>query len=164
MNTTVRSNVAATLFAIAERAGLLFRRSTDASLSCGRELLQAREIADHGDWLPFLHQAGIPPRTAQRLMRVAEYAGDDEVKCATVAHLGIRRADHFLRAHGRAMGAWRTACEASPELVQDPPESPLSALAWCADPDDRAILVEVLANVFDTTVEALMGAGRNDDG
>ena len=35
----------------------------------GRDLLRARRLAEHGEWLPFLEAAGMHERTAQRLMQ-----------------------------------------------------------------------------------------------
>ena len=56
----------------------------------GRMLNEAKaEECRHGEWLPFLERTGIPPRTAQRAMRIAA-AG---VKYARLAHLGIHEID-----------------------------------------------------------------------
>ena len=155
------SNSAVALFELAEQAGQLFRRSTGDALACGRVLLQAREIAGHGSWLPFLHDAGIPTRTAQDYMQAARYAGDCTTKCATVAYLGIRRTLEFLRARDRAIATWLAACKAEPdnhEVIQRPPESVLSGLAWCDDPADRAIVAEVAAHTFGLDVAELLAA------
>ena len=51
-------------------------------------LLDAREIAEHGAWLPFLAEAGIHERTARRMM-VLSPAG---LKSDTVSDLGGIRA------------------------------------------------------------------------
>ena len=152
MEGSTGSNATAILFELAERAGRLFRRSTSDALGCGRVLLEAREVADHGRWLVFLTDAGIHARTAQRLMRIADYVGKCPVKCDTVSHLGIRRTLEFLRARDRAMAAWQAACDAEPdnhELIQSPPGCPLSGLKWCDDPKDRVILGEVAARLYD---------------
>ena len=56
----------------------------------GRMLNEAKaEECRHGEWLPFLERTGIPPRTAQRAMRIAAA----EVKYARVAYLGIHEID-----------------------------------------------------------------------
>ena len=152
MEDNARSNSAAILFELAEQIETLFRRSTDEGVACGRLLLKAREIANHGGWLPFPANAGMPARTAQRLMRVADYVGDCEVKCDTLSHLGISRTLDFLRARDRAMAAWRAACQAEPDnhdLIQNPPGCPLSGLMWCDDPNDRAVLAEVAARLYE---------------
>jgi len=77
---------------LAERAGEAFRlgrskegeardarrlgraRSLEAAkvhLDCGSMLVEAKAECRHGEWLPFLRQAGIPERSAQRRMQVA---------------------------------------------------------------------------------------------
>ena len=152
MEGSTGSNSDATLFKLAEQAGRLFRRSTSDALGCGRLVTEAREIADHGQWLPFLRDAGIHPRTAQQYMQAARFAGDCPVKCELVSHLGIRRMLEFLRASDRAMAAWQAAREAEPddhELIQSPPGCPLSGLKWCDNPKDRVILGEVAAHLYD---------------
>ena len=85
---TTRSNTRAILAELAERASALHRRSIESYIECGRVLLEAREVADHGQWGEFLHQAGIPERTAQRMTRLAR-AG---IKPDTVSDLGGIRA------------------------------------------------------------------------
>ena len=161
MESSTGSNAAAILFELAEQAGQLFRKSNDDALACGRVLLEAREIADHGGWLPFLHDAGIHPRTAQQYMQAARYAGDCPAKCELVSHLGVRRTLDFLRARDRAMAAWRAACQAEPdnhELIQGPPGCPLAGMAWCDDPADRAIMAEVAARSYGIEVSELLSA------
>ena len=153
------SNSAVSLLELAERAAKLFRRSTADALACGRLLLQARQIADHGAWLPFLRNAEIPARSAQRLMRVAEYVGDDQDRDDILSHLGVTRTLEFLRARARATATWLAACKADPddhEVIQRPPESALSGIAWCDDPADREIVAEVAAHVLDIGVEELL--------
>ena len=153
------SNSDAILFELAEQARRLFRRSTSDALGCGRLLIEAREVADHGRWLVFLTDAGIHARTAQRLMRIADYVGKCPVKYDTVSHLGVRRTLDFLRARDRAMATWRAACQAEPdnhELSQGPPGCPLTGMAWCDDPADRAVMAEVAAHVLDIGVEELL--------
>ena len=49
-------------------------RSLEAAkvhLDCGSMLVEAKAECRHGEWLPFLRQAGIPERSAQRRMQVA---------------------------------------------------------------------------------------------
>jgi hypothetical protein len=51
----------------------------------GKALLEAKHHLSHGGFLRWVEcEAGIPVRTAQAYMRVANWASD---KCATVAHL-----------------------------------------------------------------------------
>ena len=155
------SNSAAVLFELSARAGKLFRRSTADALACGRLLLQARQIADHGAWLPFLRDAEIPARSSQRLMRVAEYVGDDQDRGDILSHLGVTRTLEFLRARDRATATWLAACKADQdnrEVIQRPPESALSGIAWCDDPADREIVAEVAAHAFGIDVAELLAA------
>ena len=121
-----KNNAGAVLFELAERAGGLFRRSNADAMICGRVLLEAREIAGHGQWLPFLRDAGVTARTAQRLMKVAEFVGDNDTKCAFLSHFGMSRTLDFIRASGRSMAAWRAACADDPtnsRLITSPPEN-----------------------------------------
>lgn len=112
-------NSDAVLFELAGRAGTLFRKSNADALACGRVLLEAREIAGHGKWLSFLRDADMPARTAQRLMKAAEFVGDSDAKNDFLSHFGVSRTLDFIRASGRAMAAWRAAC------VDDPTNIPL---------------------------------------
>ena len=48
------------------------KRIEGSAMALGRNLLRARQLANHGAWLPFLAAAGVSARTAQRLMRVVE--------------------------------------------------------------------------------------------
>ena len=78
------SNTGPVLAELAERAARHYSRSTESWLACADVLLEARGLAGHGEWLPFLAQAGIPARTAQRMIRLAR-AG---IEMRHVTHLG----------------------------------------------------------------------------
>ena len=163
MKVTTPSNSGAILFEMAEQASRLYRQSTENALACGRVLVKARKIAAHGAWLSFLNDTGIAPRTAQRLMRVAEYAGEDEAKCAAVAHLGIRRTDEFLAACDHAMAAWRAARDAEPgndQLIQKLPDGPLSTLYWLDEPRDIAAMLAFTEHAFGVSVEEVLESWR----
>ena len=82
------SNSGTTLAELAQRAGALHRKSVDSWLACAEVLLEARAVAAHGEWTEFLREAGIPERTAQRMIKLAR-AG---VKADTVTFLGGVRA------------------------------------------------------------------------
>ena len=58
--------------------------SIDAYLACGHALIEAKDAAAHGEWLPWLKGAGIPERTAQRMMKLAK----SRLKADTVSDLG----------------------------------------------------------------------------
>jgi len=80
---------------LAERAGEAFRlgraRSVEAAhayIQCGLILAEAKTETGHGQWLPFLERADIPPRTAQRMMKLAATGMDAE----TLADKGVKAA------------------------------------------------------------------------
>ncbi|MCY4500144.1 MAG: hypothetical protein OXE57_01080 [Alphaproteobacteria bacterium] len=80
------------LATLADQAGASWRQSTEHWLTAAYTLKEARVLAAHGEWLPFLERAGIPRSTAARMVRLAG-AG---FKCAGAAHLGIQGADEWL--------------------------------------------------------------------
>ena len=61
----------------------------DAYREAGVRLIEAKALLGHGQWLPWLAEIGISPRTAQHYMRLARLSAD---KYATVSHLGLRKA------------------------------------------------------------------------
>jgi hypothetical protein len=95
--------------------------SAERSIAAGRALLEARELVKHGEWLPFLAQAGVHERAAQRLMKLAASG----LKSDTVSDLGgVSRALEFVRLKDRAIkhlneaqhAAGRSAEESLPSL------------------------------------------------
>jgi hypothetical protein len=58
--------------------------SIEHTLESGRLLLRAKDACAHGEWLPFLKQAGIEERTAQRHMKLVV----SELKSDMVSDLG----------------------------------------------------------------------------
>jgi hypothetical protein len=72
--------------------GVAMLTAAERSIAAGHLLMEAKELAGHGEWLPYLKALGIPPRTAQRYMTLAASG----FKSATVAYLGIRRAERFI--------------------------------------------------------------------
>ena len=40
-------------------------------LHAGRELVRARELCKHGEWLPYLEACGVPERAARRMIQAA---------------------------------------------------------------------------------------------
>ena len=140
MTFTTPSNSRATLSDLAGQAARLRRRSIQNWLDCAAILAEAREIAAHGQWLQFLADAGIPNRTAQRMLRL-HAAG---IKCVTVTHLGgIRATLDFLATADRAMANWRAAVkeaegsDAYSTLLQSAPGGPLEAIPFLDTPEDR---------------------------
>jgi hypothetical protein len=72
--------------------GAAMATAAERAITAGHLLIEAKELAGHGEWLPYLKALGIPPRTAQRYMTLAASG----CKSATVAHLGIGRAERFI--------------------------------------------------------------------
>jgi len=70
------------------------------AIEAGEALVEAKELANHGEWLPFLKQAGINERTAQRYMRLAKA----RLSSDTVSHLGLTGALRFIRLRELACG------------------------------------------------------------
>ena len=62
--------------------------AVDHARTAGIKLIEAKSLLAHGEWLHWLRKTGIAPRTAQGYMQLAKVPAD---KCATVAHLGIRK-------------------------------------------------------------------------
>ena len=63
---TPESNSVAVLHDLSRQAKRLHGRSIEAWVECAGVLLEARTVARHGEWLPFLAQASflpVPPRT-----------------------------------------------------------------------------------------------------
>ena len=65
------SNSGAVLAELARRASTLHSKSVDSWLACAEVLLEARAVASHGEWSGFLREAGIPQRTARRMLTYA---------------------------------------------------------------------------------------------
>ena len=136
MNST--SNSGATLAELAKQARGFHVTTIENYLALGFVLTEARAIAPHGDWLPFLKDAGISPDTAQRAMRLAR-AG---VKCRTVRYLGGIRATlqaltNLDAAIEHSLAYWREWMRVVPEdsphrpgLVQSRPDGPIGTRSW----------------------------------
>ena len=65
------SNATAVLAELAATAGRHYRKSTASWLEAAAAILEARAIVAHGGWEPFLRDAGIPARTASRMLDFA---------------------------------------------------------------------------------------------
>ena len=59
-----------------------------AYLDCGAALVEAKAACGHGEWLPWLVAAGVPERTAQRMMKLSASG----LKSDTVTDMGGIRA------------------------------------------------------------------------
>jgi hypothetical protein len=65
------------------------KTAVDRARDAGVRLIEAKGLLGHGEWLPWLKETGVSPRTAQRYMQLAQIPAD---KYDTVAHLGIKSA------------------------------------------------------------------------
>lgn len=94
------SNTRLTLDDLAARARGKYQRSNREWLECAGLMLHAREVAKHGEWLGFLRDAGIPRRTASRMLDFARA----DIQMGHVAHLTYREIDGLI--------AWSRRCTA----------------------------------------------------
>ena len=76
----------------------------------GRNLLRARQLARHGEWLPFLDTAGIAERTAQRLMGFVRTM--DAGERAAVSLLALLDSPTDIEAERATLKAWIDELEA----------------------------------------------------
>ena len=82
MNELTKFEIHPELQRIADR---IRERVARTAYEIGQELLAAKSICEHGEWLGFLLVAGIAPRTAQDMMAFASKV--DDPKYANLAHL-----------------------------------------------------------------------------
>ena len=122
-----RRNSAAVLADLAGRAGKLYRRSSEDWLACANLLLEARKVCPHGEWSAFLEDAGIPQRTARRMLTFA-MAG---VQNGHVAVLGVRYIDRLIAASRRGTAGAIELAKADPHPMpwQKTPEE-IAADEW----------------------------------
>ena len=137
--TESESNSVAVLAELAERASQKHTQSNQAWLECADLLLQAREVAKHGQWQDFLSKAGIPERTAQRMLKVARSGLKPDILSVLG---GPTPAIAFLNAMHQSMEDWRDMDETikaldDPDLlsdwIQNAPDGPNSAILWLRD-------------------------------
>lgn len=96
--------------------GTYERETARCAISVGQMLLEAKQAVKHGEWLPFLREAGIGEWTAQRYMALA----GSGFKYDTVTDLGgIAGALRFLRLRKLAVEQMERAARE----VEDDPES-----------------------------------------
>ena len=93
------SNRAAALDEIAFRARRAWRKSSDDYMAAAQALLEARELCEHGEWLPWLDKTGIAPRTASRMLQIAR-AG---IEIGHVADFGPARVAELLASAERSI-------------------------------------------------------------
>ena len=72
-----------------ESAGRVRTHIAAGFTAAGRELLNARALCRHGEWLPYVEACGMTPRAAQRLMQAVRASvgrmKSDAAEMATVA-------------------------------------------------------------------------------
>ena len=128
-----RRNSKTILAELAKRAATTYAQHIEAWVTTAYLLAEAREVAEHGQWHGFLQTAGIPERTARRMLRVAR-AG---LKSDSVTDIGgIRAALDFLAAVDASQADWREAMQGydDPQMrswaLQNCPDGPNTALLW----------------------------------
>lgn len=62
------------------------RKSREDWVHAAQALAEARELCEHGDWLPFLEATGIGRTTAERMLRVVRSG----IEMRHVTHFGVR--------------------------------------------------------------------------
>ncbi|WP_312620453.1 DUF3102 domain-containing protein [Agrobacterium pusense] len=111
---TEGSNRLPHLLAEIKNANVVFaqaqKTTASAAFVMGKSLIEAKELCGHGDWTGFLKEAGLPPRTAQRYMRLvqsglgSEYIG---LVGVTEALKEIDEAQEIMPSDGKAiMAVW----------------------------------------------------------
>jgi hypothetical protein len=86
------------------------KKAAELAIDAGKSLTEAKGLVRHGEWLQFLRQAGIPERTAQRYMAVAQ----SNLESDNVSDLGgVTSALRFL-------GLRRRACDALAAAKAEP--------------------------------------------
>ena len=106
-------NSATVLADLAERAGKFYRRSSEDWLACANLLLEAKKVCPHGAWSAFLEDAGIPQRTARRMIAFA-MAG---VQNGHVAVLGVRYIDRLIATSRRMTAGAIEYARTDPHLL-----------------------------------------------
>lgn len=84
MLTNAQAATAESIKALVAESDAAALTSIDKALEAGRLLVDAKDAAAHGTWLPFLQRAGVPERKAQRLMTLARSG----LKSDTVSEMG----------------------------------------------------------------------------
>ena len=77
-------------------------------------LVEARELSEHGEWMPWLEKTGIPERTAQRMMQLAR-AG---IKSDTLTVLGASRIIELLAGNAQKV-IGKVWAEGDPPITGD---------------------------------------------
>ena len=114
-NTPELVNSKAALNALADKARGHLKKSLLSWFQAAKVVAEAREIADHGTWLPWLATVGITERTAQRMIRIAR----TDLKPATVADLGsVRRLDEYAKLHEEVGRLADQVRQAEAEIVE----------------------------------------------
>ena len=66
------------------------RKAVEHAAECGRLLLNAKELVEHGEWLPWLEaNTEVSPRQSQNYMKLAGNWGEIESKYEPSSHLTL---------------------------------------------------------------------------
>ena len=121
-----------------QRFELAEAEAIGAYLACGAALVEAKDTSAHGVWLAWLRAAGVPVRTAQRMMDAL--ASRFEMRHRDV--FGRYRSGAPARRHCQPPVAWGAALADRWPLQRDSCRSPVAARKGHkhAKPPDRKSL------------------------
>jgi hypothetical protein len=109
------------------------RESLEHARAAGESLLKAKAQCGHGKWLAWLKaNVECSPRTAQAYMQICRKF--DELKCATVAHLGFREALALLAAPGEEEAQSGSDADLRDDAEPDEAGRRLAANPWPDEP------------------------------
>ena len=92
----------------------LARRSVETAWKCGQALIQAKTTIDHGQWLPWLDQAGINRKTAARWMSLPRlYPQMSQVETFASVDAALEQPKQVARAEREASARARRIAEAA---------------------------------------------------
>lgn len=88
------------------------RMAAESILQIGRDLIEAKQVAGHGGWLPFLADIGFKPSTAENWMRLAReiapgsaLAALSPTKALALLQLPQEEREAFAQEHGQDKSA-----------------------------------------------------------
>jgi hypothetical protein len=121
-------------------------------IKIGELLVEAKDQAGHGEWLPLLGKLSMSPRTAQRYMKAYEFVG---AKNVTVAHLKLSRTALYRLSEDEH---WKDdyAREAATDAVLNE-----AATQWVGD--ERAIEIIERARVKEKAREEAQARAMSDE-
>ena len=115
------------------------KRVSTTAYDVGWDLIRAKDLCGHGEWLPFLEQAGIHERNAQRMMRYVRLVGEaDDVQALPSVYsvLGKDKRDTYQ------------AVENLVDAIKDGMQLLDQALNFLVDNDEAAAAIRLAASIL----------------